>query len=647
MLRLLLAVVLASTAAVLAQPASLAPPGGLRENQPSTFALTNATVVVRPGETLDGATIVIRDGRIVSVGEDAPADATTIDLVGHTIYAGFINAYAETDASGFDEDSYTGHWNDRVHPHLDATDFDVDAEHARKAGFVAQAVSSNRGIFRGTVALRATNDEGRVITHDLGRSLKLTVERQPWGRAAKYPRSPMGAVALARQTMYDAQWYRDAGRAIADDPTLGPIDAQPALAALQPVIDGDLPLWVVCDDELFVLRADRFADEFEVDAVVVASGDEFRRADLVAESGRAMIVPVNFPKAPDVTSPAKANAVDLQTLMTWDLSPSNPKYLHDRGLDLAFTTHGLDDHDDFLPNVRRAIVRGLPEDAAVEMLTTKAALLCGAADQLGTIEPGKLASLTILSSNLADDEAEVVEVWIEGRRHEFDPAPTGDLVGTWDMGGQSLTLTDTGGKLGDVDLKNVTRSPDGVTFTLDATTFDQTGVASVSLTLVDDQLRGTVALPDGTRQPLTATKTDAEAEASGSDTPEVDTVPVLTDAPEKEATDGVPTELQTTDDQTGTASTPEASPERVRGVLEVTPTTRPTTNPSLTVGARADDRPLFEPNYPLGAYGRKLLADSSASRDGDDEAGVDVKFVDFTVWTNGPRGVINRSVVEI
>ncbi|MEM7809741.1 MAG: amidohydrolase family protein, partial [Planctomycetota bacterium] len=47
------------------------------------------------------------------------------------------------------------------------------------------------------------------------------------------------------------------------------------------------------------------------------------------------------------------------------------------------------------------------------------------------------------------------------------------------------------------------------------------------------------------------------------------------------------------------------------------------------------------------AYGRKLLADSSASRDGDDEAGVDVKFVDFTVWTNGPRGVINRSVVEI
>ncbi len=51
----------------------------------------------------------------------------------------------------------------------------------------------------------------------------------------------MGAVALARQAMYDAQWYRDAQAAIAADPTLPLPEKNDALASLQPVIDGSMP----------------------------------------------------------------------------------------------------------------------------------------------------------------------------------------------------------------------------------------------------------------------------------------------------------------------------------------------------------------------------------------------------------------------
>ncbi len=226
----------------------------------------------------------------------------------------------------------------------------------------------------------------------------------------------MGAVALARQAMYDARWYGDALTAISDDATLGPIGRDDALAALQPVVSGEMPLWVRCDDELFILRAAKLGQEFDVEVVGIASGDELRRADLVAETGMPLIVPVNFPKPPDVTSPAKADAVDLQTLMAWDLAASNPKYLHDRDIQMAWTTHGLDDVADFLPNVRRAITRGLPKDAALAMLTADAAALCGVDDELGTIEVGKFASFVVADGDLFDAESEAEVSGSLGRR---------------------------------------------------------------------------------------------------------------------------------------------------------------------------------------------------------------------------------------
>ncbi|MFY9256631.1 MAG: hypothetical protein WAO83_24470, partial [Fuerstiella sp.] len=65
---------------------------GLRENKPNVWALQHATVVVRPGHTIDDATVVVRSGKIASVakGGPVPTDARAIDLSGKTIYPGFI-----------------------------------------------------------------------------------------------------------------------------------------------------------------------------------------------------------------------------------------------------------------------------------------------------------------------------------------------------------------------------------------------------------------------------------------------------------------------------------------------------------------------------------------------------------------------------
>src|ERR1035437_5919355 len=76
-------------------PASDLLPPGFRPLPLGIHALVGGRVVIKPGEVLDGGTIVIRDGLIQTVGKDVqpPADARLWDMKGMTIYARFIDPY--------------------------------------------------------------------------------------------------------------------------------------------------------------------------------------------------------------------------------------------------------------------------------------------------------------------------------------------------------------------------------------------------------------------------------------------------------------------------------------------------------------------------------------------------------------------------
>ena len=78
--------------------AEILPPGN-RPLPPGHHALIHAKVAVKPGVTIDNATVIIRDGRIQAVTENgqAPESAREWDMTGLTVYAGFIDRYV-TDA---------------------------------------------------------------------------------------------------------------------------------------------------------------------------------------------------------------------------------------------------------------------------------------------------------------------------------------------------------------------------------------------------------------------------------------------------------------------------------------------------------------------------------------------------------------------
>ena len=131
------------------------------------------------------------------------------------------------------------------------------------------------------------------------------------------------------------------------------------------------------------------------------------------------------PKLPDEDDWAD---VSLDQLRAWDFAPENPALLRRQGLEIALTTHALSDRKSFRKNLQLALDRGLTEADALAALTTIPAKLCGVSAQLGTIEKGKLANLTIVDgASYFDPEVKIREVWIEGQQFLVQP-PTAPKI---------------------------------------------------------------------------------------------------------------------------------------------------------------------------------------------------------------------------
>lgn len=430
------------------------PVEGLRDSTPGIHALTGATIVVAPGNVLDSATVIIRDGVIEAVGTDvtAPADAVVWDLSGHTIYPGFIDAYShvgqreELTEEEEDDPRGTVSWNPQIRSFVDAAgDYRTDdglAGDLRAQGFTAALSVPELGMFRGSaavVSLAGGSARDQVVRPGVAQGLGLTRDTSV---GATYPTSAMGGMVFVRQVLSDAQWYRDAQARYSADPSgIARPESNRALAALEPVVGGSQPLLIEARDEEEFLRAASFADEFPVDLWIRGSGSEYQLLDPIAATGLPVILPVNFPGAPDVgDDEMDALGVSLGQLLHWRHAPENPARMADAGIEFAFTTAGLDEVDEFLPNLRAAVEHGLDPDRALSALTNTAAGMLGIDRTHGTIEVGKVASLVVMDGDLFMDETELVETWVDGDRY---PAGTSVVLG---QDGQMRTDTDGEGE---------------------------------------------------------------------------------------------------------------------------------------------------------------------------------------------------------
>ena len=447
-LRLLFRAFAAGALIVATRSGELLPPGH-RPEPPGTHLLRGATVIPKPGEKIENGSVLIREGRIEAVGPeiDAPVDARVWDMTGLTIYAGFIDPYLtlapstnvlgfqsfaadehEPRASGMSFYGVTGQEKDpgRAGPgyHIgqvtperrmveEITHDGKALASLRELGFTAGNLVPDRGVVRGISALVLLGDDGpnrSILRGNVAQHVGFEVSSQ---RDDAYPRSLMGAIATVRQSFFDAKNYGANGE------TRQFVNL--SLEALVPAAAGDMPVIFEPGSVLMVDRAARVAQELGLKFHVVASGQEWRRIDLMSAVAGTFIVPLQFPEAPKLPDEDDWTEISLENLRAWDWAPENPAALRAAGREVAFTLHGLAERKNFRKNLRLTLDRGLTESDALAALTTIPAQLCSAENQLGTIEKGKLANLTIVEGSYFNPKAKIRDVWIGGRPFRITP----------------------------------------------------------------------------------------------------------------------------------------------------------------------------------------------------------------------------------
>jgi hypothetical protein len=196
----------------------------------SHYAFTNATIVKDANTTITNGTMVIKDGKIVAIGQGlkVPAGAIEVNASGKYIYPSFIDIYSDygTPAQqarqgGFDfsaraqittntKGAYG--WNQAVRPEVDAYKvFAADATKAkalRDLGFGTVLTHVKDGIARGTGTIVSLADEKENLVM-LKEKATAHYSFNKGSSTQSYPGSMMGSIALLRQTYLDAKWYKN------------------------------------------------------------------------------------------------------------------------------------------------------------------------------------------------------------------------------------------------------------------------------------------------------------------------------------------------------------------------------------------------------------------------------------------------------
>ena len=423
----------------------------LRADVPHVFAIKGARIVTVAGTPIASGTIVVRNGLIDAVGADVavPSTATVIEGAGLTVYPGLIDMGTSTGVEVPTPTPPTFRTTAEAERFRRSTNFrpDLDAaSHLRadspeltrfaSAGITSVLATPPNGIFKGQSAL--VNVAGSVTERpqigDVGDYREgLQVVRTPvalhvdygggGGRGGGYPVSLMGVISFVRQHFIDARYQRALQERYAKAANTGTprpnYDA--SLNALQPALDGKLPVAFEANAAREILRVLEMAREFKLDPIVTGAGEANDVAEDLKGRNVRVIYNVNYPTRsrslpPDADEP-------LSVLRARANAPKVPAALQKAGVTFAFSSAGLRDPRDFVRNVARAVRKGLPADAALRALTADAAKIAGAADRLGTLEKGRIANLLVTEGDIFDNAMKVKHVFVDGRMVNVEEAP--------------------------------------------------------------------------------------------------------------------------------------------------------------------------------------------------------------------------------
>jgi len=400
---------------------------------PSVVALTHARIFTLAGAPIENGTLIIRDGKIAAVGAnvEVPAGAQVIDAKGLQIYPGLFDPITQMGMSEISavnatvDTTETGAYNPDV---VAATAVFPSSEHipvTRASGITEVLAVPDSGGFdtRGSSGViggqaSAINLAGWTINEMLikrsvamviswpdieTRSFDFTtfsIKNKPFTEAKQDYEKQVNELA---DYLDRARHYAQAmGHG-------GPADYQRdlKLEAMAPVIRGQLPVLVFADRARDIRNAIEFCDKQKLKMILAGGAEAYKVKDLLRSKG----IPV-------ILRPTLTLTIDEDD--AYDRLLSQPAELAAAGVKFALGSFDNSFARRLGQQAANAVAYGLPYDEALKAVTIYPAEIFGVADQVGTLETGKLANIIVTNGDPLEITTDVKFLFIKGQQTSMD-----------------------------------------------------------------------------------------------------------------------------------------------------------------------------------------------------------------------------------
>lgn len=385
--------------------------------QQKPIAIVGATIHPVSGPAIEGGTIVFDKGKITAVGKDVmpPPDAEIIRLEGKHLYPGLFDAgtnlgLVEINSVRATLDvQETGQINPSVRA-IVAVNPDSEIIPVTRANGVllAQTVPQG-GLISGksaVIQLDGWTWEDLAVSRESGMYVEWPRVLRRASRFEDAPPQPNidENFKRLRKAFEDARAYAAARKADENYP----LDAR--WEAMQPVLEGKLPLIARADDASSIQSAVAFAQEHKLKLIIHGGYD----APLVAAHLKQHDIPVIV---------AGVYRLPQRRGDDYDAAYTLPERLRAAGIRYCISSAGRFGASNVrnLPyHAATAAAYGLPADEALKSITLYPAQILGVADRVGSLEAGKDATLFVASGDILETPTQVEAAYIQGRKVELD-----------------------------------------------------------------------------------------------------------------------------------------------------------------------------------------------------------------------------------
>lgn len=364
------------------------------------IAIINGKINPITSGIIEKGMVLIEGGKIKAVSREinVPEGAEIVDAEGKWVLPGLIDAHSHIGLYG----------EPSVWPNLDLNEMTapntaqlraIDALNPDDPAFNDVLAAGITSVYTGPGSANVIGGTG-ILIKTFGRTpeemvvpgtegMKIALGENPkrvYGADKKqYPATRMGNAAVLREALVAAQNYL-AKIARVD---VGNVNEYPErdlkLEALARVLRREIKARIHCHRKDDILTAIRIAEEFNLDYVIEHCTEGYKIADILGAKGvQATVGPL---------------LMSREKMEISQVTLKNPGILSKAGVKVALQVDASSETKWLPLHAGLAVREGMKEAEAFKAITINAAVITGAADRIGSLEPGKDADIAIFSGH--------------------------------------------------------------------------------------------------------------------------------------------------------------------------------------------------------------------------------------------------------